>query len=61
MPNWHYFSGALKCSDLRHILTTMGDILSEEEVDELISDADPLSNGVINYESLVRTLVFGPD
>ena len=39
----------------------MGDVLSEEEVDELITEADPLNSGIANYESLVRTLVFGPD
>lgn len=54
-------SGQIECSDLREILTTLGDVLSPDEADELISDADMLGTGKVNYESLCRTLVYGPD
>ena len=33
-----------------------GDKLSEEEVDDLISEADKDGDGVLNYEEFVRML-----
>ena len=42
-----YISGAV----LRNIVTTMGDVLTDEEVAEFITDADTDGSGQINYES----------
>ncbi|XP_039268686.2 calmodulin-like [Styela clava] len=54
-------SGQLESSEIREVLTTLGDVLSPDEVDELITDADILGTGKINYESLCRMLIYGPD
>jgi len=56
-----FVSGKIKSSELRRIVTSLGDVLTEEEVEELIRDADPLCEGVVNYEALTRTLVYGPN
>ena len=37
-------------------MLTAGDKLSEEEVDDLISEADKDGDGVLNYEEFVRML-----
>jgi Ca2+-binding EF-hand superfamily protein len=43
-------NGFLSAAELRHIMTNMGEKLTEEEVDEMISCADTDSNGEINYK-----------
>ena len=42
-------------------MLTMGDVLSEEELDEMLRDADPLERGEVNYENFARNLINGPD
>jgi len=54
-------TGYITCEDMRHVLTTIGDVLDAEEVEEFLTDADPLCQGTINYEAMTRTLVDGPD
>nr|XP_002125307.1 calmodulin-2/4-like [Ciona intestinalis] len=54
-------TGVIKSAELRNILMTMGDTLTEEEASELINDADPLGEGVVSYESFAREMVYnGP-
>ena len=42
--------------DILHQSGCAGDKLSEEEVDDLISEADKDGDGVLNYEEFVRML-----
>jgi len=42
-------NGYLLASELRHILTTLGETLTDEEAEELIADADLDKNGQIPY------------
>ena len=42
--------GYILSSDLRHIMTTKGDKMSDDEVDEMIEDADLDGDGHIEYE-----------
>ncbi len=49
--------GLISCSELRHIMTTLGDKLTEEEVDEMIREADIDGDGYINYEEFVRMMM----
>jgi hypothetical protein len=42
--------GYIMASDLRHIMTTKGDRMTDEEVDEMIEDADLDKDGHIEYE-----------
>lgn len=49
--------GTISSTELRHIMTTMGDKLTDEEVDEMINEADFDGNGIINYEEFVRMMM----
>ncbi|XP_078486824.1 neo-calmodulin-like [Ciona intestinalis] len=49
--------GHIMASDLRHHLTTLGEKLSPEEVDELIKDADSSGDGKINYTEFCFSII----
>ncbi|KAH9369721.1 hypothetical protein HPB48_007688 [Haemaphysalis longicornis] len=45
--------GYVSCAELRHVMTTMGEKLTHEEVDEMIREADKDGDGRINYDEFV--------
>ncbi|KAK2105488.1 calmodulin-like 3 [Saguinus oedipus] len=49
--------GFVSASELRHIMTRLGEKLSDEEVEEMIRAADTDGDGQVNYEEFVRMLV----
>jgi calmodulin len=49
--------GLISSTELRHIMTTLGDKLTEEEVEEMIREADIDGDGFINYEEFVRMMM----
>lgn len=50
-------SGSISSAYLRHIMTTMGDRLSDDEVDEMIQEADMDGDGDIDYDGMSLTRV----
>ena len=42
--------GYISASELRHVMTTLGEKLTDEEVDEMIREADIDGDGKVNYE-----------
>lgn len=50
-------SGQIGTQELRHIMTSLGEKLSEEEAAEMIKLADPNGTGTIKYENFVDKLV----
>ncbi|XP_070535608.1 myosin-2 essential light chain-like [Ptychodera flava] len=48
-------NGYISSSELRHILTTLGDRLSDEDVDDLLQGLEN-SHGQINYEDFVQLI-----
>jgi calmodulin len=50
-------NGLISSSELRHLMTTLGDKLTDEEVDEMIREADIDGDGYINYEEFVRMMM----
>lgn len=50
--------GYISAAELRHVLTNIGEKLSDEEVDEMIREADIDGDGQINYEVWRRALFF---
>lgn len=45
--------GIITAAELRHVMTNLGEKLTDEEVDEMIREADTLGNGQIHYEDFV--------
>ena len=43
-------NGFISAAELRHIMTNLGEKLTDEEVDEMIREADIDGDGQINYE-----------
>lgn len=49
-------NGFISAAELRHIMTNLGEKLSDEEVDEMIREADIDGDGQINYEEFVKMM-----
>jgi Ca2+-binding EF-hand superfamily protein len=49
-------NGKITTSELRNILTTLGDKLAEQEVEIMLKEADINGDGNINYEEFVRSM-----
>ena len=50
-------NGLIATAELKHIMMTIGDRMTEEEADEMIHEADIDDDGVINYEEFVRMMM----
>lgn len=50
-------NGQVSIHDLRHSLTTLGERLTDEELDELVREADQDGEGLANFEDLVKILL----
>ena len=48
-------NGFISAAELRHVMTNLGEKLTDEEVDEMIREADVDGDGQINYEEIVAT------
>ena len=49
-------NGFISAAELRHVMTSIGEKLTDEEVDEMIREADIDGDGQINYEEFVRVI-----
>ena len=43
-------------AELRHVMTNLGEKLTDEEVDEMIREADIDGDGQVNYEEFVTMM-----
>ncbi|KAM3145871.1 hypothetical protein pb186bvf_002166 [Paramecium bursaria] len=50
-------NGLISAAELRHVMTNLGEKLTDDEVDEMIREADIDGDGHINYEEFVRMMV----
>lgn len=52
-------NGLIKTSELRYILTSLGEKLTEEEVDEMVREADITGDDQVNYNDFVKAIELG--
>ncbi|OTF73303.1 nonmuscle myosin essential light chain-like protein, partial [Euroglyphus maynei] len=52
-------SGTIGAAELRHLLTALGEKLSEDEVEQLIDSTMIDDEGRINYETFVKAIMNG--
>jgi len=51
-----YGTGTISSKNFKHLMTHIGDKLSEAEVEEMIAEADKDGDGTLNYEEFVKML-----
>uniref|UniRef100_A0A2K6QHQ0 EF-hand domain-containing protein n=1 Tax=Rhinopithecus roxellana TaxID=61622 RepID=A0A2K6QHQ0_RHIRO len=49
-------NGSVSAAELRHVMTNLGEKLTDEEVDETIREADTDGDGQVNYEEFVQMM-----
>lgn len=49
--------GLISSKELRHVMTNLGEKLSEEEVDDMIKEADLDGDGMVNYEGIYNIII----
>ena len=50
-------NGFISAAELRHVMTSIGEKLTDDEVDEMIREADVDGDGQINYEEFVKVIL----
>ncbi|GLB41005.1 putative glycoside hydrolase family 92 protein [Lyophyllum shimeji] len=50
-------NGYISAAELRHVMTNLGEKLSDTEVDEMIREADVDGDGQINYDEFVKMML----
>merc|ERR1719355_49743 len=47
-------NGFISAAELRHVMTNLGEKLTDEDVDEMIREADVDGDGQVSYEEFVK-------
>lgn len=42
--------GVITPAEIRHVMKTLGEILTDEEIDEIMTEGDKDGNGVLSFE-----------
>ncbi|GFE53837.1 calmodulin [Babesia ovis] len=50
-------NGFISAQELRHVMTNLGEKLTNEEVEEMLREADVDGDGKINYEEFVKLMI----
>ncbi|MBA0570692.1 hypothetical protein Golob_004308 [Gossypium lobatum] len=49
-------NGYISANELRHVMINLGEKLSDEEVEQMIKEADLDGDGQVNYDDFVKTM-----
>jgi len=50
-------NGSISAKELRHVMTNLGEKLSDEEIDEMIREVDINGDGHIDYDEFVKMML----
>lgn len=50
-------TGRVSAEELREVLTSLGEKLTEEEVEELFSEGEIDENGMIDYQTICQAVI----
>ncbi|KAG2440115.1 hypothetical protein HXX76_004229 [Chlamydomonas incerta] len=50
-------AGSISTSELKHVLTSVGEKLSPEEIAEMIAEADPDKSGKVLYDNFIKMML----
>ena len=50
-------NGLISASELKHVVTNLGEKLTEDEAEEMIREADIDGDGQVNYEEFVKVMM----
>ncbi|WAR19917.1 CALM-like protein [Mya arenaria] len=50
-------TGNISNADLRRIMTTYGEVLNDEEVEEMIKEADTDGDGIVDYAEFISMVI----
>ena len=50
-------NGLISAAELRHVMTNIGEKLTDEEVEEMIREADVDGEGQIDYDEFVKVMM----
>nr|2KN2_A Chain A, Calmodulin [Glycine max] len=50
-------NGYISASELRHVMINLGEKLTDEEVEQMIKEADLDGDGQVNYEEFVKMMM----
>jgi calmodulin len=50
-------NGFISAAELRHVMTNLGEKLTDEEVDQMIKEADTNGDGQVDYNEFARMMV----
>ncbi len=50
-------NGFISSVELRHVMTNLGEKLTDDEVDEMIREADVDGDGQVNYDEFVKMML----
>ena len=49
--------GSISTAELKHVLSSVGEKLSPEEMAEMLGEADPESSGKVTYDTFIKVML----
>lgn len=50
-------NGFITAHEMRHVFTNLGEHYSDQEINQMIKEADENSDGMVNYEEFIRNMM----